>query len=72
MKTYLWRLNEKNLDKTNLSLYSDFIKQKYNINSDGDYNTLWKWSVDHPRFFWKSIWNFTKVLGKLGNIDLEE
>ena len=72
MKTYLWRHNEKNLDETNLSLYSDFIKQKYNINSDGDYNTLWKWSVDHPRFFWKSIWNFTKVLGKLGNIDLKE
>ena len=72
MKTYLWQLNKRYLDKTNLSLYSNFIKKKYNFNSEGKYNKIWKWSVDNPNFFWKSIWNFTKVIGKLGNTELKE
>ena len=72
MKTYLWKLNKKKLDQTNLSLYSEFIRKKYNINSQGDYNKIWKWSVDNPKIFWKSIWNFTQITGKLGNIDLKK
>ena len=29
MKTYLWKINKKKLKKTNLALYSDFIKKKF-------------------------------------------
>ena len=72
MKTYLWKISEEKLSKTNLALYSDFIKHKYKINSDNDFNKMWKWSVDNPKIFWKSIWDFTKVKGDLGNILLQE
>jgi len=72
MKTYLWKISEEKLSKTNLALYSDFIKHNYKINSDNDFNKIWKWSVDNPKVFWKSIWDFTKVKGDLGNILLQE
>jgi len=72
MKTYLWKINNKKLNKTNLALYSNFIKRNYKINSANDFNKLWKWSVDNPKIFWKSIWDFTKVKGNLGNILLHE
>jgi len=72
MKTYLWKINNKKLNKTNLALYSDFIKKNYKIDSDDNFDKIWKWSVDNPKIFWKSIWDFTKVKGELGNILLEE
>ena len=33
-----------------------------------DFNKLWKWSVENSEIFWKSIWDFTKVQGRMGNI----
>ena len=72
MGTYLWKINKRKLNKTNLALYSNFIKKSYKVNSSNDFNKIWKWSVDNPKFFWKSIWDFTKVKGELGNILLQE
>ncbi len=72
MDIYLWKINKAKLNKTNLVQYSNFIKQNYKISFGNDYNKIWKWSVDNPKIFWKSIWNFTKVKGKLGNILLQE
>ena len=72
MKPYLWKASDKKLNKTNLALYSNFIKKNYKISSNNDFNKIWKWSVDNPKFFWKSIWDFTKVKGKLGKVLIEE
>ncbi len=72
MKTYLWKIDKDKLKKTNLSLFSDFVSKNYKIDFDNDFNKLWKWSVDNTQIFWKSIWDFTKVKGKLGNILLQE
>ena len=72
METYLWKINNEKLNKTNLALYSDFIKQNYKIDSSHNFNKLWKWSVENPKFFWKSIWDFTNVKGDQGNILLEK
>ena len=72
MRTYLWKINKEKLNKTNLAQYSNFIKQNYKINSGNDFNKIWRWSVDNPKIFWKSIWDFTKVKGNLGNILLQE
>ena len=72
MKTYLWKINKGKLNKTNLALYSNFIKKKYKVSSGNDFDKIWKWSVDNPKIFWKSIWDFTKVKGDLGNTLLKE
>ena len=72
MDNYQWKIKKEKLNKTNLFLYSDFIKQNYNIDAKDDFNRIWKWSIENPKFFWKSIWDFTKVKGKLGSIVLQE
>ena len=72
METYLWKIDKKKLNKTNITQYSDFIEKNYKIKSNNDFNKIWKWSIDNPKIFWKSIWDFTKVKGHLGNILLEE
>tara|TARA_B110000438_G_scaffold303703_1_gene366623 strand:+ start:2982 stop:4943 length:1962 start_codon:yes stop_codon:yes gene_type:complete len=72
MKSYLWKSNKAELDKTNLRFYSDFLKKKYKINLGRDYNKIWKWSVENIDIFWKSIWDFTNVKGNLGNTLLKK
>ncbi len=67
MKNYLWKIKERKLNRTNLAKYSNFIKKNYSFDAVGDFNRIWKWSVDNPKFFWKSIWDFTKVKGEQGN-----
>ena len=72
METHLWKASEEKLNKSNLALYCDFIKQNYKINLNNNFNKLWQWSVENPKIFWKSIWDFTHVKGKLGNILFQE
>jgi len=72
MKTYLWTINSKKLNKTNLASYSIFIRQNYEIAFGNDFNKIWKWSINNPQQFWKSIWDFTKVKGVLGKIILKK
>ena len=72
MESYLWKVGADKLNKTNLALYSNFIKKQYKVNSENDFDKIWKWSVNNPRHFWKSIWDFTGVKGKLGKILLKE
>ena len=40
MGTYLWKINKENIKKTNLALYSNFIKKKYKINLGNDFNKI--------------------------------
>jgi acetoacetyl-CoA synthetase len=72
MKSFLWKIEKEKLNKTNLALYSNFVKKHYKINSNKDFNKLWKWSIENPKNFWKSIWDFTNVKGELGNILLKK
>ncbi len=67
MNLELWKIKKEKLRETNLFLYSKFIEENFRINFNNDFNKIWKWSVDNPDFFWKSIWDFTKVKGKLGS-----
>ena len=67
MKTHLWKINKEKLNRTNLAKYSDFIKKNHSVNFSNDFDKIWKWSVDNPEIFWKSIWDFTKVKGQQGS-----
>jgi len=66
MKNIIWK-NKKNNNKSNLFLYSDFIKNFFDVESNNNFNKIWKWSVENPENFWKSVWDFTNVKGKLGS-----
>jgi len=68
MNNQLWKIKKEELNKTNFFLYSNFIKQNFKIDTGNDFNKIWKWSVDNPEIFWKSIWDFTKVKGILGKL----
>ncbi|SNT56779.1 acetoacetyl-CoA synthetase [Streptosporangium subroseum] len=33
----------------------------------GDYESLWRWSVDAPAEFWTSVWDYFEVVGERGD-----
>ena len=72
MKNYLWKINKKKLLKTNLSEYADFLKKNYKFKVNNNFDQLWKWSIKNPKFFWSSIWDFTKIVGFKGDIILKK
>ena len=62
-----WKCSDEKLRKSNLFKFEDFLKKKYGINYNNNYEKLWLWSVENSGEFWKSIWEFSNVKGQLGN-----
>ena len=58
METYLWKINEKKLNKTNLKKYSDFINKNYKVDANKNFNKIWKWSVENKGPFCRSCYWF--------------
>ncbi len=67
MKNHLWKISKKELNRTNLTKYSDFIRRNLGVNFSNDFDKIWEWSVENPEIFWKSIWDFTRVKGQQGS-----
>ena len=56
---FLW--SPKNL-KTNLKDYINYL-EKNNLHKYESFTKLHKWSIDKKELFWKSIWNYTEIIG---------
>jgi acetoacetyl-CoA synthetase len=40
---------------------------RHNCGADvGDYDSLWRWSIDDPEAFWTTLWSFCGVVGERG------
>ena len=68
----LWSANEEVKKNSNLEHFSKYLDKKDLLKYSKNFKNLWKWSVNNPSIFWKSIWDFTKVKGNLGKILLQE
>ena len=63
MSKVLWKANKKRIKNSNLCDYENFVKQKFNIDIKNEYSKLLKWSINKPKDFWSSIWDYTKIKG---------
>jgi acetoacetyl-CoA synthetase len=57
----LWMPDEKVKNDSNLNIYLHWLKKNEAL-SFVDYQALWKWSVENPEAFWRSIWNFFGII----------
>ena len=62
----LWKCSNSKLKDSNMSKFESFLKKKYAIDCQNNFEKLWKWSVNNTEEFWKSIWEFSNIKGKLG------
>ncbi len=64
MKTkILWKAKRSQKNTSNLFRYEKFLFSKYNFKANQKYSNLLKWSINNPKKFWNSIWDFAKVKG---------
>ena len=63
MAKILWKAQKRLIKNSNLKNYELFVKKKYEFNAKGKYLNLLKWSINNPKNFWKSIWDYSEVLG---------
>ncbi len=59
----LWKAKKFQKNKSNLFKYEKFLLSKYNLKLNQNYKNLLKWSIENPKNFWSSIWDFTEVKG---------
>ena len=56
----LWQPSELRIEQANVTTFQ-------RLHGCTDYNELHQWSIEHPEQFWRSLWNFTNVIGDPGN-----
>ena len=56
----LWKPKKFN---TLLNKYIDYLKIN-NLHNYINYEKLHSWSIKNKKIFWKTIWNFTNIIGE--------
>lgn len=57
----LWTPSDSFKSNSNLTNYTGYLKTQYGL-SFTDYPALWKWSVEFPVEFWKSISDYFNII----------
>ncbi len=64
MPKKLWEPSRELIKNSNLFKYEKFVSKNYKYNFSGKYKKLLKWSVENPKDFWNSIWNYFEIIGE--------
>ena len=60
----LWKARQSQKNASNLFRYEKFLFSKYKFRIAQKYSKILKWSINNPKKFWSSIWDFTEVKGQ--------
>jgi acetoacetyl-CoA synthetase len=57
----LWTPSAETVERSNMTRFMRRLEAERGLRFDGDYQALWRWSVDELDDFWASIWDFFEV-----------
>ncbi|HWG13262.1 MAG TPA: acetoacetate--CoA ligase [Streptosporangiaceae bacterium] len=60
-----WRPDPAEADKTILAAFTRWVEAEHGLDLP-DYNTLWRWSVEHLDDFWLAVWRYFDVRSEPG------
>ncbi len=63
MPQKLWEANSQTKSKSNLFGFEKFLAKKFNYTPKKNYKKLYNWTIENPKLFWSSIWEFSNVKG---------
>ena len=66
MKNFLWKSLDREIKSSNLSNFEKYLSENYQTSFKNNYEKIWNWSIKNSAEFWKSIWKFSNIKGKLG------
>ncbi len=63
MSQKLWEANSQTKSKSNLFEFEKFLAKKFNYTPKKNYKKLYNWTIENPKLFWSSIWEFSNIKG---------
>ena len=66
MSAPMWIPSEQAVARANITSFMRRVEQEWAIAAP-DYDSLYRWSIDHPDQFWLSLWDFCSVIGERGD-----
>ncbi len=61
----LWTPSQASIDAANLTRFIARVNEKHGL-SISDYDSLYRWSIDHAEDFWCEVWDFCGIIGERG------
>ncbi len=61
----LWAPSQAGIDAANMTRFIARVNQRHDL-SIGDYDELYRWSIDEKESFWSEIWDFCEIVGDKG------
>ena len=59
--TVLWEPTDEQVERATMTRFSRWVADTRGVDVAGDYDALWRWSVDDLEAFWAAIWEFFDV-----------
>ncbi len=63
MPQKLWEADSQTKAKSNLFEFEKFLAKKFNYKAEKNYKKLFNWTIENPKLFWSSIWEYSNVKG---------
>ncbi|MCU1693035.1 MAG: acetoacetyl-CoA synthase [Frankiales bacterium] len=63
MSDVLWTPSPDRVAASRLTAFAAQARDRYGVEVDGDYEALWRWSVEHLENFWALVWEHFEVGG---------
>src|SRR5215207_2586265 len=60
----LWEPSPEVVERSQMTAYMRWLAAERDLDFDGDYHRLWRWSVDDLDGFWRSIWDHFEVIAR--------
>ncbi|GGM34224.1 acetoacetate--CoA ligase [Dactylosporangium sucinum] len=64
MAKELWRPPADVLDRSRIGAFLRWLEAERGLDFGGDYQALWRWSVDAPGEFWQAVWDHFGVVAQ--------
>jgi acetoacetyl-CoA synthetase len=58
----LWEPSPEAIERSQMTRFMRWLAAERDLDFDGDYGRLWKWSVDELEAFWQAIWDHFEVI----------
>ena len=58
----LWEPSAERVERSAMTAYMRWLEAEQGLSFDGDYQALWRWSVENIEDFWASIWERFDVI----------
>ena len=65
----LWEPSAERKATARITAFMELVNRRHGAGA-GDYDGLWRWSIDNREDFWEAVWDFGEVVGDKGPVRL--